>query len=72
MKGYLIKAPEAMLDRWRDVAARRKMPASQMIREAVNKDIDEWERSVKTFDPACVGAAQHRAGETCRWCGGSR
>lgn len=72
MKGYLIKAPEAMLDRWREAAQRRKMPASQMIREAVNRDIDAWENSVKEFSPDCKGAIHHVAGELCRRCGGSR
>lgn len=72
MKGYLIKAPEAMLDRWREVASRRKMPASQMIREAVNRDIDAWEMSFKSFDRHCGGAVGHIAGETCPTCGGSR
>lgn len=43
MKGFLVKVPEGMLERWRKSATARKMNLSQMIREAVNKDIDASE-----------------------------
>jgi hypothetical protein len=43
MKGFLVKVPEGMLERWRESAKRRKLTLSQMIREAVNKDIDSSE-----------------------------
>lgn len=43
MKGFLVKVPEGMLERWRNSAKARKMNLSQMIREAVNKDIDSTE-----------------------------
>lgn len=41
MKSFLIKLPEGMLERWRETAVARKTNLSQMIREAVNKDIDD-------------------------------
>ena len=41
MKGFLLKVPEGMLERWRQVATKRKISLSQMIREAVNKDIEK-------------------------------
>jgi hypothetical protein len=40
MKPLLIKVPEGMLELWKVSAVERKMTLSQMIREAVNKDID--------------------------------
>lgn len=40
MKIFPVKVPEGMLVRWKDVADKRGMPLAQMIREAVNKDID--------------------------------
>lgn len=72
MKGYLIKAPEGMLERWKEFALIRKMTTSQMVREAVNKDIDQFESSLKPFDPACQNAKAHELGERCRWCSGSK
>lgn len=40
MKGFLLKVPEGMLELWREVAGERKVTLSQMIREAVNHDIE--------------------------------
>jgi hypothetical protein len=40
VKGFLIKVPEGMLDLWRQAAKRRKVPFDQLIREAVNKDLE--------------------------------
>jgi hypothetical protein len=37
--GYLIKAPPGMLDLWRQTAERRGITLAQLIREAVNKEI---------------------------------
>lgn len=44
MKPYSLKLPEGMLDRWREVAKKRGMTLSQMIREAVNRDIERGEK----------------------------
>jgi predicted DNA-binding protein len=41
VKGFLVKVPEGMLERWKEVAAARGISVSLMIREAVNKSIDE-------------------------------
>ncbi len=41
---FLVKLPAAMLERWRISAQKRGMTMSQMIREAVNRDIDSSER----------------------------
>lgn len=41
MKAYLLKVPEGMLARWREVASGRGTTLAQLIREAVNKDIDD-------------------------------
>lgn len=41
MKPFLIKVPEGMLELWREAAKQRKVTLAQMIREAVNKDIEE-------------------------------
>lgn len=41
MKQFLIKLPEGMLERWRQAATKRKVPLAQLIREAVNKDIEK-------------------------------
>lgn len=75
MKGYLIKAPEGMLEKWKNTAFMRKMTTSQMVREAVNKDIEEFEASLrrgKDFDPSCRGASEHELGTKCKWCAGSK
>lgn len=40
MKGFLVKVPEGMLVLWKKAAKDRKVPLAQLIREAVNKDID--------------------------------
>jgi len=40
MKSFLVKVPEGMLERWRESAKKRGMTISQMIREAVNRDIE--------------------------------
>lgn len=40
VKPFLIKVPEGMLARWREEATRRGVTLAQMIREAVNRDID--------------------------------
>lgn len=47
MKSFLVKVPEGMLERWRESAVARHMNLSQMIREAVNKDIDASESREK-------------------------
>jgi hypothetical protein len=39
MKGFLVKVPEGMLELWKKAAERRKVPLAQLIREAVNRDI---------------------------------
>jgi hypothetical protein len=39
MKPYSLKVPEATLELWRAAARRRKMSLSQLIREAVNREI---------------------------------
>jgi predicted DNA-binding protein len=43
VKGFLIKVPEGMLERWKVIAKERGVSLAQMIREAVNKDIDKKE-----------------------------
>lgn len=40
MKGFLVKAPEGMLELWKRAAAERRVSVSQMIREAVNKELE--------------------------------
>ncbi len=72
MKGYLIKAPEGMLERWKQAALMRKMTTSQMVREAVNKDIDHFELSLKPFSQNCPNAGSHTYGVTCLRCSGSK
>jgi hypothetical protein len=37
---YLIKAPHAMLARWHEEAEKRGVPLAQLIREAVNREIE--------------------------------
>lgn len=37
---YSLKIPEAMLERWREVAAERGVSVSDLIRNAVNRDIE--------------------------------
>lgn len=41
VKAFLVKVPEGMLDLWRKAAEKRKVTLSQMIREAVNRDIEK-------------------------------
>lgn len=41
MKGFLVKVPEGMLELWKQAAKRRKMTLAQLIREAVNRDIEK-------------------------------
>lgn len=41
MVQFNLKLPEGMLARWREAAGKRGTPLAQMIREAVNKDIDD-------------------------------
>lgn len=41
MKPFSLKIPEPMLEKWRLAARRRKIPLSQMIREAVNREIEK-------------------------------
>lgn len=38
---FSFKLPEGMLARWRETADKRGTPLAQLIREAVNKDIDD-------------------------------
>lgn len=45
MKGFLVKVPEGMLERWKSVAKERGVTLAQMIREAVNRDIDAENKS---------------------------
>lgn len=40
MDQFNLKLPEGMLARWREIAKKRGTPLALMIREAVNKDID--------------------------------
>ena len=40
MKPILLKVPEGMLELWKESAVDRKMTLSQLIREAVNRDIE--------------------------------
>jgi len=40
VKPFLIKVPEGMLELWRAAAVERGITLSQLIREAVNKDIE--------------------------------
>jgi len=40
MKSFLVKVPEGMLELWRQAADERGSTLSQLIREAVNKDIE--------------------------------
>lgn len=40
MKGFFLKIPEGMLELWRDAADERKITLSQLIREAVNRDLE--------------------------------
>lgn len=51
MKGnsaaYLLKLPQGMLARWREVANGRGTSLAQMIREAVNKSIDDEDAGKK-------------------------
>ena len=44
MKGFLIKVPEGMLELWRQAAEERGSTLSQLIREAVNRDIERKEK----------------------------
>lgn len=48
MKSYLLKAPEGMLERWREFARGRGTSLAQMIREAVNKYIDDNDADKKS------------------------
>jgi hypothetical protein len=41
VKGFLVKVPEGMLELWKQAAKRRKITLAQMIREAVNRDIQD-------------------------------
>ena len=47
MKGFLVKVPEGMLELWRQAAQERGVHLSQLIREAVNQDIDKAKPQVK-------------------------
>jgi predicted DNA-binding protein len=40
MGQFNLKLPEGMLERWREIASKRGMTLAQLIREAVNKDIE--------------------------------
>lgn len=44
---FSFKLPAGMLSIWREVAAKRGIPVAQLIREAVNKDIDANEGRAK-------------------------
>ena len=44
MKMYSLKVPEGMLENWKTSAKRRKLTVAQMIREAVNRDIEAAKR----------------------------
>jgi hypothetical protein len=72
MKPYLLKVPEGMLERWKETAAERGTSCSQMIREAVNKDIDAGASDARPFSDSCGMITGHVRGNICSWCGGSR
>jgi hypothetical protein len=40
VKGYYLKIPEGMLELWKEAAEDRKITLSQLVREAVNRDIE--------------------------------
>lgn len=44
MDQFNLKLPEGMLERWREVAEKRGTTLAQLIREAVNRDIEEGPR----------------------------
>lgn len=46
MKGFFLKIPEGMLELWRDAAEERKVTLSQLIREAVNRDLERSKSQV--------------------------
>ena len=48
---FSFKLPEGMLARWRSVAKMRGTSLAQMIREAVNKDIDNEARGKQPDKP---------------------
>lgn len=41
MKIFPVKVPEGMLALWKQAAEKRKVPLAQLIREAVNRDIEK-------------------------------
>lgn len=41
---YSLKVPEGMLENWKAAAKKRKTPVAQMIREAVNREIESHKR----------------------------
>jgi predicted DNA binding CopG/RHH family protein len=45
VKPFLIKVPEGMLELWKKEASKRGIPLAQLIREAVNRDIERSESS---------------------------
>lgn len=58
MKSFLVKIPEGMLELWREAAGERKVTLSQMIREAVNRDIERTD-SESDGKPAPKGGGHH-------------
>jgi hypothetical protein len=44
MKAVLVKLPEGMHELWKRAAKERKVTLSQLIREAVNRDIEAKRR----------------------------
>lgn len=48
MKSFLVKVPEGMLEIWREVAGERKVTMSQLIREAVNRDIERADEEAES------------------------
>jgi len=72
MKTFLIKIPEGMLERWHEVARTRGTSVAEMIRQAVNKDIDGSPQAHSiSFNEHCLVAQSHTEGVRCQSCGGS-
>ena len=44
LTNFSFKIAPQMLERWRAAARRRRVPLAQMIRDAVNRDIEAEER----------------------------